>query len=82
MSCLPGKMQILGVNEIGNEQVFTLRFIQGRHPDWVAKSFFAKYDEYATWYTDLKPALGEEKFFFQDELDNILQPDEIEVTDE
>jgi len=82
MSCLPGKMQILGVNEIGEEKVFTLRFIQGRHPDWVAKSFFAKYDEYATWYTDLKPALGEEKFFFQDELDNILQPDEIEVTDE
>jgi len=82
MSCLPGKMQILGVNEIGDDKVFTLRFIQGRHPDWVAKSFFAKYDEYATWYTDLKPAFGGEKFFFQDELDNILQPDEIEVTDE
>jgi KamA family protein len=82
MSCLPGKMQILGVNEIGDDKVFTLRFIQGRHPDWVAKSFFAKFDEYATWYTDLKPAFGEEKFFFQNELDNILQPDEIEVTDE
>ena len=39
MSCLPGKMQILGVNEIGDEKVFTMRFIQGRHPDWVAKSF-------------------------------------------
>jgi L-lysine 2,3-aminomutase len=82
MSCLPGKMQILGVNEIGKEKVFTLRFIQGRHPDWVAKSFFAEFNENAIWYTDLKPAFGEEKFFFQDELDNILQPDEIEVTDE
>jgi KamA family protein len=79
MSCLPGKMQILGVNEIGNEKVFTLRFIQGRHPDWVAKSFFAKFDDKATWYTDLKPAFGEEKFFFTDELDKILKPEEVEV---
>lgn len=82
MSCLPGKMQILGVNEIGNETVFTLRFIQGRGPDWVAKSFFAKFDELATWYTDLKPAFGEEYFFFQEELDNILKPEEIEIEDE
>ena len=78
MSCLPGKMQILGVNEIGSEKVFTLRFIQGRHPDWVAKSFFAKFDDRATWYTDLKPAFGEEKFFFTDELNHILNPKEVE----
>ncbi|NWG29264.1 MAG: lysine 2,3-aminomutase [Ignavibacteriaceae bacterium] len=78
MSCLPGKMQILGVNEIGNEKVFTLRFIQGRHPDWVAKSFFAKFDDKATWYTDLKPAFGEEKFFFTDELNEILNPYKID----
>jgi KamA family protein len=79
MSCLPGKLQILGVNEIGNEKVFTLRFIQGRNPEWVAKSFFAKFDDIATWCTDLKPAFGDDKFFFQDELDKILKPDEIEV---
>lgn len=79
MSCLPGKMQILGVNEIGDEKVFTLRFIQGRGPDWIAKSFFAKFDDKATWYTDLKPAFEEDKFFFTDELDKILKPDEVEV---
>lgn len=79
MSCMPGKLQILGVNEIGNEKVFTLRFIQGRNPDWVAKSFFAKFDEKATWYRQLKPAFGEEKFFFTDELDKILNPEEIEI---
>jgi len=79
MSCLPGKVQILGVNEIGDEKVFTMRFIQGRNPDWVAKSFFAKFDDKATWYTDLKPAFGEEKFFFQDELDKLLNPEEIEI---
>jgi KamA family protein len=82
MSCLPGKMQVLGVNEIGDDKVFTLRFIQGRNPDWVAKSFFAEFDDKATWYTDLKPALGEEKFFFQDELDDILHPNKVEVEDE
>ena len=79
MSALPGKIQILGVTEIENQKVITLRMIQGRNSDWAAKPFFAKYDENAIWYTDLVPAFGEEKFFFQDELDNILQPDEIEV---
>jgi len=82
MSCLPGKMQILGVNNINGEDVFTLRFIQGRGPDWVAKSFFAKFDENASWYTDLQPAFGDDKFFFQDELDKILHPEEIDVIQE
>jgi L-lysine 2,3-aminomutase len=79
MSCLPGKVQILGVNQIHGEDVFTLRFIQGRNSDWVAKPFFAKYDKNAVWYTDLKPAFGEDKFFFQDELDKLLHPEEIEA---
>jgi len=79
MSCLPGKVQILGVNKISGEKVFNLGLIQGRDPDWVAKSFFAKFDEKATWYNDLKPAFGEEKFFFQDELDKIIKPEEIEI---
>jgi len=79
MSCLPGKIQILGVNEVHGEKAFSLRFIQGRNPDWVAKTFFAKFDEEATWYTDLKPAFNDENFFFQEELDKILNPGEIEV---
>lgn len=44
MSCDPGKVQILGVNEIPNgsamKKVLTLRFLQGRNPDWIAKPFF------------------------------------------
>ncbi|HEY6436039.1 MAG TPA: lysine 2,3-aminomutase, partial [Ignavibacteriaceae bacterium] len=82
MSCLPGKMQVLGVTEIKGEKVFTMRFIQGRDPDWVAKPFFAKFEEKAVWYTDLKPAFNEEKFFFQDELDKILNPEQIEIDSE
>jgi KamA family protein len=79
MSAFPGKIQVIGVTEVMKEKIITLRMIQGRNPDWVAKPFFAKYDEDATWYRDLKPAFGEEKFFFQDELEKIKKTDEIEV---
>jgi len=66
MSCTPGKVQVLGVTEMNKEKVFVLRFIQGRNPDWVARPFFAKFDENAIWMDTLKPAIGE-KFFFEDE---------------
>ena len=67
MSAGPGKVEVSGVSEINGEKVFVLRFIQARNPDWVQRPFFAKYDEEATWLDDLKPAFGEEKFFWQDE---------------
>lgn len=69
MSCTPGKVQVLGVSEIKGEKVFVLRMLQGRNPDWVAKPFFAKYDEHAIWMDELKPAFDEEKFFFEEELE-------------
>ncbi len=78
MSCLPGKVQLLGVTEEKNENLMVFRMIQGRKSDWVARPFFAKYDEKAIWYTDLQPAFDEEKFFFTDELNQILSPEEIE----
>ncbi len=71
MSASPGKVQVMGVSEVKGEKIMTLRFLQGRDPDWVAKPFFAKYDEKAIWLNDLEPAFGEEKFFFEDELKNI-----------
>lgn len=67
MSAGPGKIEIQGVTEIAGEKVFALRFIQARNPDWVQRPFFAQYDPEATWLDDLKPAFGEEKFFFEDE---------------
>ncbi|WP_019022052.1 KamA family radical SAM protein [Thioalkalivibrio sp. ALE23] len=69
MSADPGKVEIQGVTEIRGEKVFVLRFIQGRNPDWVQRPFFARYDENATWLNQLKPAFGEEKFFFEDEFE-------------
>jgi L-lysine 2,3-aminomutase len=67
MSAGPGKVEVSGVTEIMGEKVFVLRFIQARNPDWVQRPFFAKYDEKATWLDGLKPAFGEEKFFWEDE---------------
>jgi len=72
MSALPGKVTIEGVAEIKGEKVFVLTLLQARNPDWCKKPFFAKFDPKATWYDQLRPAFGENKFFFQDELNRIL----------
>ena len=67
MSATPGKVQVDGVAKINGKKVIVLKFLQGRNPDWVSKPFFAEYDENAIWLDDLKPAF-DEKFFFEDEL--------------
>lgn len=76
MSCNPGKVQILGIQEIplnGKiEKVFVLNMLQGRNKDWVSRPFFAKYDPEASWMDDLKPAFGDE-FFFDKELNQIME---------
>lgn len=73
MSCLPGKVQVLGVAQVQDRRVFVLRMLQGRNPDWVARPFFARYDQKATWFNDLEPAFAEERFFFKDQLDAMLR---------
>ena len=76
MSCTPGKIQMLGVSEIPFEgtmkKIMTLQFLQGRNPTWTGKPFFAEYDPKATWIDELKPAFGNEKFFFEDELESMF----------
>ena len=72
MSATPGKVQMLGVSEVNGKKIMTFRFLQGRNPDWVAKPFFAEYNDEAIWLDDLKPAFGEEKFFFENELNEIF----------
>lgn len=67
MSDHAGKIQVLGVQEIKGEKIFILRFIQGRNPKWVDIPFFAEYDPKATWFNQLKPAFGGEKFFFEED---------------
>jgi KamA family protein len=72
MSALPGKVAIEGVAEIKGEKVFVLTLLQARNPEWCKRPFFAKFDPRATWYDQLRPAFGKDKFFFQDELNQIL----------
>ncbi len=71
MSASPGKIQILGVNNLFGEEVFVLRFIQGRNPEWVGKPFFAQYNPEAIWLNDLMPASGRDEFFFEEELQEV-----------
>jgi hypothetical protein len=72
MSANPGKVQMLGVAEAGGQKVMVMRFLQGRDPDWVQRPFFAEYNETATWIDELKPAFGAEKFFFEEELEQLF----------
>lgn len=65
MSATPGKVEVVGVSEIGDERVIALRFLQARDPDWVMRPFFARYDEEATWLDELSPAFGDTEFFFE-----------------
>jgi KamA family protein len=69
MSADPGKVHVLGVTQAAGKKVLALRLIQGRNPDWSMRPFFAEYDEEATWLDELRPAFGEERFFFEDELE-------------
>jgi len=71
MSAAPGKVEIQGVAEVGGERVFVLRFIQGRNPDWVQRPFFAKFDPEATWLKQLRPAFGEDRWFWTDEFERM-----------
>ena len=75
MSADPGKVQVLGVTEIGGEKVIALRMLQGRNPDWAMRLFFAQYDEEAVWLSDLRPAFGEKRFFFEAELERMYRRD-------
>jgi L-lysine 2,3-aminomutase len=66
MSAHPGKVVVDGIVTLGGEKVFALQFLQARNADWVRKPFYAKFDPKATWFDQLVPAFGENKFFFQE----------------
>ena len=41
-------------------------FIQARDPDWVKRPFFAEFDQDASWFDQLRPAFGKERFYFEE----------------
>jgi KamA family protein len=65
MSASPGKVMIDGIAQLAGKDVFCCRFLQARDPDWVGRPFFAKLDEHAAWFDDLKPAFDEPWFWQQ-----------------
>lgn len=73
MSAAPGKVHMVGVSEVSGKKVFVLQFIQGRQADWVKRPFFAEYNADASWLNELKPAFGEEKFFWQDDFEEMTR---------
>jgi L-lysine 2,3-aminomutase len=75
MSTDPGKIQVLGEAVVAGKKVLALCFIQGRDPDWVMRPFFAAYDRQATWLDELRPAFGEDRFFFEGELEKMFEQD-------
>lgn len=75
MSATPGKVVVDGEATIGGERVFVLRFLQARDPRWVGRPFFARHSDSAVWLNDLKPAFGEDRFFFEDGLARMMAGD-------
>lgn len=73
MSAAPGKVHMVGVSAVSGKKVFVLQFIQGRQADWVKRPFFAEYSADASWLNELKPAFGEEKFFWQDDFEEMTR---------
>jgi hypothetical protein len=66
MSADPGKVEVPGVSDVEGENVFVLRFIPARSPDWVGRPLVARWDADGTWLGQLRPAFGETRFFFVD----------------
>ncbi len=74
MSTTPGKVSIDGVTTVAGEKVFALRLLQARDPAWVGRPFFAHFDATASWFDQLRPAFGEDRFFFAPKLGEHRRP--------
>ncbi len=58
MSSTFGKVVVDGVATLAGQEVFCLRYLQARDPNWVGRPFLAKFDPDAAWITDLVPVSG------------------------
>ncbi|KAF2824028.1 hypothetical protein CC86DRAFT_298394 [Ophiobolus disseminans] len=71
MSYSAGKVAVLGIEEMYGQRVFVLKFLQARVPSWTSRVFFAAFDARATWFDELKPAFGDDQFFFEKEYEEL-----------
>ncbi len=65
MSATPGKVLVVGIATVAGREVFVLKMIQGRDPEWVNRVFFAGFDPAAVWIDQLEPALESPESFFE-----------------
>ena len=49
-----------------DKQFLMCDFIQARDPRWVKKPFLAEFDEGASWFDELRPAFGRDRFYFEE----------------
>jgi transposase len=70
MTSSAGKVSLIGTAVVNGENVFALKFNEGRNMEWMDKVFLAKYDEKENTIEKLKP-YDTEKYFYEDELKNI-----------
>jgi hypothetical protein len=71
MSASPGKVVIDGVASVNGEDVFVCRFLQCRDSEYVNRPFFAAHSAEAEWLDDLRPAVGEDGFPFEQRRERI-----------
>lgn len=65
MSSKMGKILVDGIETIGHQNVFVLKYLQARDPSLVNRVFFAKFSPKAMWINDLQPAWPCQERFFQ-----------------
>lgn len=72
MSATPGKILVDGTATVSGQNVFVLKMIQGRDPEWANRMFFARFDARATWFDQLRPAFDRREFFFERSLQGLV----------
>jgi L-lysine 2,3-aminomutase len=70
MTISAGKLAIMGTTIVNGEKCFALQFTEARNMEWMDRIFLAKYDEREEKVDFLTP-YDTEKFFFEDELEEI-----------
>jgi lysine 2,3-aminomutase len=70
MTTSAGKVSLLGTVDVNGKKAFALKFNEARNMAWMDKVFLARFDPKETRIDKLRP-FDSEKFFFEDELEQI-----------
>jgi hypothetical protein len=59
---------VVGETRIHGERLFVLELVQARDAKWIGRPFFARWDAKAGWLDELRPAFGDNSFFYEEGL--------------